>query len=126
MARPVRPDPLSTSELVLLAGFLGVLAASVLLGPGEEGVRVLGVEIPSFCLFRQLTGLRCPGCGLTRSFVFLAHGQFLEALRMHPLGPILYLVVIQQAAVRSWWTVRALWDRRRGRPTPRGAPASPP
>jgi hypothetical protein len=121
-----RPDPKSASELTLLAGFLGVLTASVLLGPGVDGVRFLGVEIPSFCLFHQLTGWRCPGCGLTRSFVYLGHGHPIAAFWMHPLGPVLYLVVIQQAVVRSWQTVRALGARRRGSPATGPAAASRP
>ncbi|MBN1336410.1 MAG: DUF2752 domain-containing protein [Deltaproteobacteria bacterium] len=120
------PDPLSVSELVLLAGFLALLGASVILGPGEDSVRILGVRIPSFCLFYNLTGLHCPGCGLTRSFVFMGHGQVLDAFRIHPLGPILYLVVLEQAGVRSWQSIRALRARRlRDGATPPGAPAPP-
>jgi hypothetical protein len=107
---------------VLLAGFAGAILASVLLGPGEEGVRVFGVTLPSFCLFRNLTGWRCPGCGLTRSFVFLGHGHPIDALRMHPLGPLLYLV-----AIRAWAAARALAARLRSRaaPTVPGSSASP-
>lgn len=113
---------MSAQELILLAGFLGVLLASAILGPGADGVQFLGLEIPSFCLFHRLTGWHCPGCGLTRSFVYLGHGHPIDAFRMHPLGPLLYLVVIQQAVVRSWQTMRALGARRRRAPT--GGPAA--
>lgn len=43
------------------------------------------------CFFKHFTGLDCPGCGLTRSFIALSHGQWLEALKFNVLGPIVYL-----------------------------------
>jgi hypothetical protein len=48
-------------------------------------------HIPSVCVFYHLTGLPCPGCGLTRSFVCFAHGEIKQAFAYHPLGPILFL-----------------------------------
>jgi hypothetical protein len=48
-------------------------------------------EGPRFvvCLFRRLTGVPCPGCGLTRSWAHLAKGEWSASLRAHPLGPLL-------------------------------------
>ncbi len=42
------------------------------------------------CFFKSLTQLDCPGCGLTRSFISISHGHFLEALRFNILGPFVY------------------------------------
>ncbi|KPM31709.1 Membrane protein [Croceitalea dokdonensis DOKDO 023] len=36
------------------------------------------------CLSKQLFGLDCPGCGLQRSLVFLAKGEFKAAFDMYP------------------------------------------
>lgn len=47
-------------------------------------------HLPSFCPFYNLTGLPCPGCGLTRAFVCLGHGQWREAWHWHPLGWLIY------------------------------------
>ena len=40
------------------------------------------------CLFHRLTGLECPGCGMTRAAYATLHGRFGEALRFNPLGMI--------------------------------------
>ena len=46
------------------------------------------------CPFKFLTGFPCPGCGLTHSFVYISHGEFIEAFREHLFGPVLYLILI--------------------------------
>lgn len=43
----------------------------------------------SLCLFLDLTGLPCPGCGMTRGLVALLSLDFARALRYHPLSPLL-------------------------------------
>jgi hypothetical protein len=43
---------------------------------------------PPLCPFRLLTGLPCPGCGLTRSVVCTLHGDLASAMMFHPLGPL--------------------------------------
>ncbi len=45
----------------------------------------------SICLFRRLTGIACPGCGLTRAFAAMAKGEWWLAITFHPLAPILAL-----------------------------------
>jgi hypothetical protein len=49
-------------------------------------------DLPSVCAFRRLTGLPCPGCGLTRSWVLTAHGRLRHASNRHPFGPPTFLV----------------------------------
>lgn len=48
---------------------------------------------PVLCPFRLATGLPCPGCGLTRSWVALAHGDFSTALADNLFGPVSMLFV---------------------------------
>ena len=38
------------------------------------------------CLFHEVTGLYCPGCGTTRALHCLLHGEFLEALHENALA----------------------------------------
>src|SRR5262245_47384122 len=41
---------------------------------------------PVLCPFRLATGLPCPGCGLTRSWVDLMHGRVGDAMVANPFG----------------------------------------
>jgi Protein of unknown function (DUF2752) len=66
------------------AGAAGLLAFLVLhFWVPPEGARFV------ICPFRRLTGLPCPGCGLTRAFAHLAKGEWSAAVLDHPLAPLL-------------------------------------
>jgi len=81
-------------------GLSAILALSVGLPlPGRDG-RI--AHLPTVCPFYALTGLPCPGCGLTRAFVCLGHGQVLPSLHWHPLGIVLYTLCVALWAVRGW------------------------
>ncbi len=70
----------------------GVFAGILLLGATGLGVGVMVFFFnPSthgfypVCLFHVLTGLNCPGCGMTRALHALLHGNFLLALKDNAL-----------------------------------------
>lgn len=48
----------------------------------------------TICLLRRFAGLPCPGCGLTRAFVHLAHGEWAAALVDHPLAPLIAVQLV--------------------------------
>lgn len=58
------------------------------------------VVMPPTCLSREVLGIPCPGCGLTRSFVELGHGRFFESLSQHRMGWILAFAVAFQIPYR--------------------------
>lgn len=47
------------------------------------------------CPIKYLTGISCAGCGMTRAWISICHGQLREAFSFHPLVlvPILYLAI---------------------------------
>lgn len=79
----------STIERILAT--VGILATSA-------GVFVVGYFDPTkagffpVCPLFAATGLNCPGCGLTRGFHAIFHGDFLGALHYNAMLPI-YLFV---------------------------------
>ena len=94
------------ADAVVLVLCAGVVGAAMILSPSPEAVGLFGVDVPVVCGLRKLTGLPCPGCGLTRSFVFLGHGQLGEAFRMNWLGPPLFLAVLSQVPWRIYRIAR--------------------
>jgi hypothetical protein len=60
-------------------------------------VRITGVGIP--CVFRLITKLQCPGCGITRALMALFGFHFKEAFSYNPYifiaGPFLAYVLIK-------------------------------
>ena len=94
----VKPDLLGNLILFLVCG--GIIAASMILSPTDAVVSLWGFEIPELCMWRRLTGLGCPGCGMTRSFTYMGHGQIVDAFRLHKLGPILYTLIAVQIPLR--------------------------
>ena len=79
----------SPSQRLMFLGPLLLLALFFLLPPpAGSGKTVAG--LPSLCLFYNVTGLPCPGCGITRSLVCCAHGRFGQAFDFHPLGLLVF------------------------------------
>jgi len=60
---------------------------------------------PHSCFSRSLFSVDCPGCGLTRSFVLVAHGKFAESFAMHHVGiplAIAFAAQIPYRTLRLW------------------------
>jgi hypothetical protein len=58
--------------------------------------------LPTMCLYRGVLGINCPGCGLTRSFIYLAHGDWRASWDVHHLGWLIALVVVWQVPYRIY------------------------
>jgi hypothetical protein len=68
------------------------------------------------CLFHQLTGLNCPGCGGTRSVYALLHGNIAQALKDNAL----FILLLPAAALRGAWLAG---KKHRGKPIGQFFPA---
>lgn len=58
------------------------------------------------CLFRKLTDLECPGCGMTRATHALLHGNFVEAFQFNPVGIILFPIAMLALGIELLGWVR--------------------
>ncbi len=88
---------------------LAVLAVAwVLVNDGDGRLRLpfTAVPLPAVCTFRRIFGMDCPGCGLTRAFVALAHGRVAAGWHYHPVGVLLFAAVLAQVPYRFWQLVR--------------------
>jgi hypothetical protein len=50
--------------------------------------------LPSFCLFKEVTGIPCPSCGTTRSLIALINGNIRESLLINPFGPMMAFALL--------------------------------
>lgn len=108
---------LRSLDLTILILSLLVLIAAFLLGVEETRVRLAvwpGWLLPESCLSRSLAGIDCPGCGLTRSFVYLAEGDVSGSLASNRVGWLLALATLSQIPIRLWslWKTQPLVSHR--------------
>lgn len=56
------------------------------------------------CVFHELTGLHCPGCGITRAAIALSHGELVAALGFNALAFLLAPILVWGVAsdARRW------------------------
>ena len=76
------------------------IAASVILDVRDVTAPFASIPLPGVCTFKRMTGLDCPGCGLTRCFVSLSHGRIWQAWEYNPAGLFLYGVAVFQIPYR--------------------------
>ncbi|HVX15722.1 MAG TPA: DUF2752 domain-containing protein [Pirellulales bacterium] len=94
-----------------------LLAATLLEVLPNERVALRGLTaypLPHVCTSRVLFGVSCPGCGLTRSFVHLAHGDWQAAWHVHHLGWLIAALVVGQIPYRTLilaGAIRPIGDR---------------
>jgi hypothetical protein len=84
-----------------------LVKAGVVLGVGFGYmlfVKLVGWGIP--CVFYLLTGLDCPGCGISRMFLALAAGDILLAARNNLLVLCLLPFGLVLAGYKAWQYVR--------------------
>jgi hypothetical protein len=117
---PDSPGPARAFWATALAAALAVLALSRFLQPDPSGFGThTQLGLPP-CMFRAITSLPCPTCGLTTAFSYMARLQLTSAVRSHPLGLPLFLLDVALvplsllACIRAWPINRTLQRLRAG------------
>ena len=78
--------------IVVAATVLGAAAVVFFFNPATH-------KIYPICQFHRLTGLNCPGCGMTRALYALLHGQIFTALHDNAL----FIFALAGLAIRGAW-----------------------
>ena len=73
--------PRWAAPLAIAACFAGVASYVWISNPTDSGA-----YDPPGCIIKLTTGLDCPGCGGTRAFYYLMHGNLPEAVRHHAMA----------------------------------------
>jgi hypothetical protein len=111
--RPRPPDRKFHLVWLCLAGSVVVLSMVMQIRNSREvNVPFTQIPLPELCSFRRMTGMDCAGCGMTRCFISLGHGDLSGAWSYNPAGILLYAVVLFQIPFRGW----QLWRIRHGLP----------
>ncbi len=83
------------TRLAIAGGLIGAYALSIALEPAE----LPGVTV---CLVKNLTGLDCPSCGLTRGFLLISHGELRDASALNALALPVYALGLVLAPLLAW------------------------
>jgi len=93
-------------HLAMLVVALTIIGLSFVLSVrNDQKVTLWGMPLPESCGMRMLFHCDCPACGLTRSFVHLAHGNLSSSIEVHRLGWLLAVAVLLQLPYR-WFALR--------------------
>lgn len=97
------------SHWLWLSGSMAILLLSWFMSTGNGRQVVLpGVGvIPEICTLHTRFGVDCPGCGLTRSFIHLAHGNLRAAWSLNPVGLLMFAFITSQIPL----VLNLIWSR---------------
>ena len=87
---------------IILFVCIVILAGALILRISGSELYLFGYKWPTRCMLYETFGVKCALCGLTRSFSALAHGDFYEGFKFHPLGPVLFAFVCMQVPYRIY------------------------
>ncbi len=98
-------------HLFWLGAACWVLAAALLLRVNDDGQQVSlpgssDAVLPTVCLSRRWLGIPCPGCGLTRSVIYLVHGNWTASWHTHRLGWLMAGIIFSQIPYRLYRLLR--------------------
>jgi hypothetical protein len=109
VVRMYERTPTWGAPAAILLCFLGAASYVWISNPTNGGA----YDVPT-CIVKLTTGLDCPGCGGTRAFYYLMHGNLSQAVRYH--APAVFA-----APFLVWlyvgWVVKRVWGKQIPTPT---------
>src|SRR4051812_1130252 len=107
-----RKDIRRHQEMLAACAFILVSAVLLQVRPDHRVAfrGLAGFPLPPACFSRTWLGVKCPGCGLTRSLIHFVHGDWAASYHDHRLGWLM------AAAILIQFPYRLASLRRPGRP----------
>jgi hypothetical protein len=105
------------ADIYSLIGAIVILTLSLFLNIDSSGSVYLDsgskITVPGSCIFKTVTDIECPFCGLTRGFVSISHLQISKAMSYNYLSGFLFVFVILQIPYRL---IRLVYIKQKKRP----------
>jgi hypothetical protein len=93
---------------------LAIIVASFLLAPSDLEERRGVVKLMPQCMFKKVTGLPCPSCGMSRAFCSISRRRIADAFGYNPLSMLLYPIIVAGIVIPPL-SLAQYWRRRRRR-----------
>lgn len=124
LLQPAMPPETTKPAVAFRHGLLLLLCLSIVTAArwleirDERQVCLPGwsVSLPELCHSRIWLGVPCPGCGLTRGMIAMAHGRVAEAWNHNPGSLFLWGLILFQIPLQGWKLWRCKLGRRRLEP----------
>ncbi len=103
----IKEKEFKKEQLFFLFFAISIILLSLIMKPSnpnqeDDNLSIFGIKTPVICLHRLIYKKPCAGCGLTRSFVSLAHGDIEASLAYHKLGILFFIIVVFQIPIRLY------------------------
>jgi hypothetical protein len=116
-----------TKALILLFAWILVLGMGIWLASVDLATTQKGYTI---CIYKNITGHNCPGCGTTRAIAAILQGKFAQAFSYNKLIIITFPLLLWigcKSAMKSWQNIRLLLfhpssEKSGARSTPKNTP----
>ncbi|MBP1748604.1 MAG: hypothetical protein H6Q52_1143 [Deltaproteobacteria bacterium] len=76
---------------------------------GMVRIETVTEAVPAFCPFKAITGIACPGCGMTRAMTSLIDGRPGDAILYNPFCFFLLFILLLSIMPGRWSTLSRLY-----------------
>jgi hypothetical protein len=98
-------------HILILIFCVGIFAAAFMLSADDSGVNLLGWKLPMTCSLYKTFHIKCATCGMTRAFVYAAHGNWARANEMNSIWPVVaaafFFEMLYRVVTLSAWPAKA-------------------
>ncbi len=98
-----------SEHLGIIIPCLAIILASFFITPYDLEERRGGAKFVPVCLFKKITGIPCPSCGMSRAFCSISRGRLWDAFHYNILSIALYPAVLAGVIVPAFSLAFYFW-----------------